>query len=544
MFNFVRATIAWVSKQLLLLSILVVAIVLFQLGIVSSALNWASGVDFMTPSEAQQSLELKRAEALENFDLKAEEYKQGAAQQLEAEISFRKARLEELRGELAAELSLWDQYNPSAILDRKSLELELQLTEEEVSILENRLDLLALQEELNGLQVPTERAIEAARRQCADANKDVRAFNNLWLLEREYRNRTEGAAASLTETAMNACNRVTNLERRRAVGLQAASDRLKLRNRLEQETETVTQEARERLETFSATDLGIDLSDVLLKAVLTLVVIIATPFLIRTIFYYLIAPIAERKGLIQIDVPGNLDEAILSSSRSKVSLAVELKSNEELLVRQGFLQTTGAASDTSTRWLLDYRHPFTSLASGLFLLTRIRGERELTTISATDDPLAEVVEVDLQEGASCVLHSRALVAVRQPIGRPIRARSHWRIFSLNAWLTMQLRYLSFSGPGSLIVKGGRGIRVEHAREGRIFSQDQLVGFSADLSYSVTRTETFIPYLLGKVSLLKDKVHSGTGVVIIEEAPLSARTGKGVRSGLEGAFDASLKAFGV
>ena len=111
-------------------------------------------------------------------------------------------------------------------------------------------------------------------------------------------------------------------------------------------------------------------------------------------------------------------------------------------------------------------------------------------------------------------------------------------------MTMQLRYLVFHGPCSLIVKGGRGIRVERAERGRIFGQDQLVGFSADLAYSVTRAETFAPYFFGREQLYKDKVERGSGILIIEEAPQASREGGGVRRGIEGAFDAGLKAFGL
>jgi hypothetical protein len=102
----------------------------------------------------------------------------------------------------------------------------------------------------------------------------------------------------------------------------------------------------------------------------------------------------------------------------------------------------------------------------------------------------------------------------------------------------------FHGPGCLILRGGRGVRVESAATGRIFGQDQLVGFSADLAYSVARTETFAPYLFGREQLFKDKVEQGAGVLIIEEAPLAGRKGGEVRRGLEGAFDAGLKALGL
>jgi hypothetical protein len=121
--------------------------------------------------------------------------------------------------------------------------------------------------------------------------------------------------------------------------------------------------------------------------------------------------------------------------------------------------------------------------------------------------------------------------------------SHWRLNSLNAWLTLQFRYLVFHGPARLVLKGGRGVRVEAAERGRVFGQDQLVGFSADLAYSVTRTETFWPYFLGREPLLKDRVIAGNGVLIVEEAPFTARNGE-VRRGLEGMIDAGMKAFGM
>lgn len=51
---------------------------------------------------------------------------------------------------------------------------------------------------------------------------------------------------------------------------------------------------------------------------------------------------------------------------------------------------------------------------------------------------------------------RALAAVAQPIGRLLRVTGHWRLLSLNSWLTVQLRYLVFHGPARLVVQGGRG----------------------------------------------------------------------------------------
>lgn len=285
------------------------------------------------------------------------------------------------------------------------------------------------------------------------------------------------------------------------------------------------------------------IAPVLIAAAWALLAIILTPYAIRLLFFHLLAPMAERRASIRLRVPGGSSADIALPGPSTTSVAIRLEPGEELLVRQDYLQSTSHGGAKATRWLLDYRHPLSSLVSGLSFLTRIRGDGEMTTISAVRDPFAETVILTLPEGGACVLQPRALAAVAQPVSRPLRISSHWRLFSLNAWLTLQLRYLVFHGPVRLVLKGGRGVRVERAEHGRVFGQDQLVGFSADLAYSVTRTETFWPYFLGREQLFKDRVEAGDGLLIVEEAPLAGGKGE-ARHGLEGTVDAALKLVGL
>lgn len=287
---------------------------------------------------------------------------------------------------------------------------------------------------------------------------------------------------------------------------------------------------------------GLDLGAILWKSALILLGIILTPFAIRTVFYYGLAPLVERRRAIRLGDAGQ--PVVTVAAATATSIGVRPARGEELLVRQGFLQSSARGGTKATQWLLDWRHPVSSIAAGLTFLTRVSAhEGALTTVSAVDDAFAEVAMIDLAEGAACVLQPRALVGVLQPVGRPLRIRGTWRLTTLAAWLTMQLRFLVFHGPAKLIVKGGRGVRVEPAEQGRVFGQDQLVGFSTDLAYSVTRTETFAPYLFGRESLLKDQVAEGGGVLIVEEAPGAGRK-RGVRHGLEGLMDAGLKVFGI
>ncbi len=284
---------------------------------------------------------------------------------------------------------------------------------------------------------------------------------------------------------------------------------------------------------------------ILKLAAVAFIGILLAPFLIRLFCYYILAPIAMRRRAIRLDMPdGSTGAVIPEAAASTTSVSVRLEAGEELLVRQDYLQTTSHVGEKGTQWFLDWRHPITSVATGLTFLTRIRGENEITTVSAVRDAFAEVTVLTLPEGGSCVLKPRAIAALAQPIGRPVRVTGHWRLFSLNAWLTLQLRYLVFHGPVRLIIKGGRGIRAERAERGRIFGQDQLVGFSADLAYSVTRAETFWPYFLGREQLLKDRVEAGNGLLIVEEAPMAGRRAGEVRNGIEGVIDAGMKVFGM
>lgn len=288
----------------------------------------------------------------------------------------------------------------------------------------------------------------------------------------------------------------------------------------------------------------IHLATVLKQAAVAFALIFAAPFLIRLFCFFVLAPAAMRRPAIRLPVPGGPGAMIPPADRSTTSVGVRLAAGEELLVRHGYLQTTSEVGGKGTQWFLDWRHPITSLATGLTFLTRIRGEGEVTTVSAVRDPFAEVTVMALPDGASCVLQPRALAAVGQPIGRRLRVTGHWRLFSLNAWLTMQLRYLVFHGPARLVLQGGRGVRVERAERGRVLGQDQVVGFSTDLAYSVTRTETFWPYFLGREPLLKDRVEAGEGVLIVEEAPMAGRRPGEVRRGIEGMIDAGMKVFGM
>jgi hypothetical protein len=281
--------------------------------------------------------------------------------------------------------------------------------------------------------------------------------------------------------------------------------------------------------------------------------IILLPIGIKLFLYFVVAPWAAGRAPIRLlpAASGSIHSLSLDGTAgndrgrmSAVSQPVVLEENQELLIQPEYLQSTALQAEKKTRWLLNARIPLSSLLSGMFMLTRVGpAGSEPVVISATKDPLSEVGVIDLADGAAFVCQPRSLAGVIQDRRHPIRITRHWRLGSLHAWLTLQLRFLVFHGPGQLVMKGCRGIRIESAGTGRLINQAATLGFSANLDYANTRCETFVSYWAGKEDLFNDLFTGGSGVYVYEEMPDLKRTG-GIGRRLEGFTDAILKIFGV
>jgi urease beta subunit len=545
--NAIKAILGWFLRKSIVFVLIVSAVAFHQLMwpmISDGTARTAATEEWKSPAEIKTDLMRLKRQAIADLETSQGQFLAMSGRELAAALQEKHNDLAKTDSELKQQQGWLASVRPTAIIAREKLKLRRGTLSAEIALLETAKDREARRAALNQISFPRQSVVDAARLGCERANKAVRTFNSSGYARRAVGNLMENRASKLTQTAKAECLSYKSKRTARETGLAAGKVAQAELEAAEVALAQVQNDVAAKLNEYSPEVTKQTVRGILSQALLVLAAIIATPFIIRTIFYYVLAPLAERRASIRIKVPGTGNVPIPPGANSTVSLLVTLGQSEELLVRQDYLQSTALEAKKDTRWLLDYRHVFSSVASGLIFLTRIRGEGEITTVSAVRDPFAELTEVVMPQGAASVLHPRALVAVAQPEGRPVRITSHWRLFSLNAWLTLQLRYLVFHGPCRLVIKGGRGIRVEQAERGRIFGQDQLVGFSADLAYSVTRTETFAPYFFGREQLFKDKVEQGSGILIIEEAPLSTRPKGGIRSGLEGAFDASLKAFGI
>ena len=294
--------------------------------------------------------------------------------------------------------------------------------------------------------------------------------------------------------------------------------------------------------------------EVLPTAIGVLLAVIFVPVGIKAFFYFVIAPIASRRPAICIlpltsgVIESGTRELANAGERpqiSAVAVSVSIDEHHELLVHPEYLQSSPVRGIKDTKWLLDWSFPMSSLVSGMVTLTRIRaGGPETVTVSATKDPFIEIGVLSLPEGSVVILQPHCLVGVVQRRDSPLGISSHWRLGSLNAWLTFQLRYLAFHGPAEMIVKGCRGVRIERGDSGRSINQAATIGFSANLSYSTSRCETFASYLLGKQELFNDNFSGGPGFYIYEEMPHFGKKAGITGRGLEGIADSLLKVLGV
>jgi uncharacterized protein (AIM24 family) len=121
---------------------------------------------------------------------------------------------------------------------------------------------------------------------------------------------------------------------------------------------------------------------------------------------------------------------------------------------------------------------------------------------------------------------------------PLELRTVWKIGSLHAWATGQLRYILLAGSGSLILEGSGDLVASSVEGSRAKIEQQLVvGFDARLDYCTARTETFLPYLFGKTRLVDD-VFAGKGIYFWQKSSVTRAS-----SAVERTFDALFGALG-
>jgi hypothetical protein len=275
------------------------------------------------------------------------------------------------------------------------------------------------------------------------------------------------------------------------------------------------------------------------------------PSIGKLVMYALVAPAISRGR------PVRLVEALTAMpevGESRVAADLALAPGERLWIREKFLQASDEGLQRRTRYLLDWRIPFTCLATGLVELIEMvnakpgAGEHRLT-LSNQSDPHSELAVVALPEGAALVLRPSFLAGVVLADGTRLRLRRRWQLFRWQAWVTLQFRFFEFSGPCRLVVAGSRGVRAERlidragdAVPARRTNQDATMGFTPNLAYRPVRAETFWSYYRG-MNPLFDDLFEGRGIFLCQQVATGGDA-KRARRFWSGCWNAVAKVFGV
>lgn len=247
------------------------------------------------------------------------------------------------------------------------------------------------------------------------------------------------------------------------------------------------------------------------------------PSLMKLFLYFGVAPLISRGRPVKFVGRQDLMPEVGSSH---VSVDAAIWPGEVLRVKERYLQGSDEGLARRTRFVLDWRIPFTSVACGLIELVEMRntqasGERRVT-FSNADDPHIELAVVTIPEGASLVLRPSFLAGAITPLDRPLKIRRRWQLFRWQSWVTLQFRFFEFTGPCRLIVAGSRGVRAEclSEREGvpapaRRTNQEATIGFTPNLEYRPIRAETFWSYYRD-MNPLFDDLFSGPGLFLLQE----------------------------
>jgi len=180
------------------------------------------------------------------------------------------------------------------------------------------------------------------------------------------------------------------------------------------------------------------------------------PAAICTLFYFVLAPLVARRPPIMIGPIDRRTPAAASLAQfscngslliSAVSQRVMLAPGHKFLIRPEYCQGQPPCTIVSTKVLCDWHRWLTSIAAHLWMLKRMRtSQTAAIVVSSTADALDEVALLEIGPGDAFVLQPRGLVGIMYRTGEWPRIRSHWRLGTLHACLTLQLRYLSFEGP--------------------------------------------------------------------------------------------------
>lgn len=273
--------------------------------------------------------------------------------------------------------------------------------------------------------------------------------------------------------------------------------------------------------------------------------------LLKLVLYFGFAPLVARGKPIRL---APTLEAVPRLEENGAAGEIALWPGEALWLRRKFSPVSTEGLRRKTRWTLNGRFPFACLACGWagpveWRNAQAGGERPVA-IASRRDPVAPLAAVSVPENASFVMRPGLLAGVIQSGGKRPVIRRHWRLFHRSSWVAGQFRHFELAGPCRLLLAtGGEARRIEPAggrgdglNPARRASLRALIGFTPNLAWRATRTESFRAYWRGRSPLFEGRFE-GPGLVIVAN-PAPAETGRTARRFLARGWRGMLKLGGL
>ena len=236
-------------------------------------------------------------------------------------------------------------------------------------------------------------------------------------------------------------------------------------------------------------------------------VVIPVVLCIQPLLYYIWAPLVEACAPVCFcgGEPA-ADPAPAEGEKGVKLTAVPLPPGDCLLVRDeaytaGYTEFEDSRLRKGTQMLLSWRYWYMSRRCGLTLLTRFSNPEDSSRTHevniTSNDPDEYFHVITLEPGQRCYVTPADIVAVSG--GVELHAR--WRLW-LPAWCMGQIRAYVASGRGTVVVRAVGGITAGTLEPGQVTVRKlhSLICASQGVQLHVRRTETLIPYLLGKATL--------------------------------------------
>jgi len=224
------------------------------------------------------------------------------------------------------------------------------------------------------------------------------------------------------------------------------------------------------------------------------------PISAKAINFYLFAPLAKKVKPITINNDLSIQKNDIQYGLPQKEIKLTIDKDQSLVVKPGWynLNTDGS---TRTRLFWDWTNPFASYAMGLVKMTEFEPDKNHVRevrIASEDDPNHDIMPVHLNDNPGYIVKHGHVVATS---GDDLVMKKCWRFWDLKSWLFGNLRYVFFTGTGSIYIHGyGRVSNNNSDNPDNRIKERHLIGYDTRTSFRMIRTETFINYWLSNKPL--------------------------------------------